>query len=143
MPERCEVVKKYALSMIGTTVKEDAIFGFWSDLFPENHQRASGFGKGRWGTKEENNYRSELFKKYGTSEKRRNELILFKQEADIEIATRAMVHPIITFDTKKGPIYYAFKNGGKVVFFNKKESKSRSVNEFMTELVERIKNIET
>ncbi|PKG39750.1 hypothetical protein [Psychromonas sp. Urea-02u-13] len=140
MPERCSTVKEYAQRNLHSgMVKEDAVFGFHSDLFPEEYQRSSGFGKGRFSTTEEQAILRKLLEKYGTIEKRHDTQILFKQEADIQIAARSMFHPIITFDAKKkGALNYMSKNGGKVVFLSRKESESISPSKFMRNLLRRI-----
>lgn len=140
MPETCCVVKDYAQKYLDSgMVKEDTIFGFYSDLFPEEYQRSSGFGKGRFSTTEEQVVLRELLEKYGTIEKRHDSQILFKQEADIQIAARSIFHPIITFDSKKkGALNYISKNEGKVIFLSRKESESISPSKFMENLLTRI-----
>jgi len=140
MPEHCSDLKKYAQKYLQSgTVKEDAIFGFRSDIFPERYQRSAGFGKGRFSTIEEQVILRDLLEKYGTNEKRNDTQILFKQEADIQIAVRSMFHPIITFDVKKkGALNYVSKNGGKVVFLSRKESEFIPPGKFMENLLTRL-----
>lgn len=129
-------VKEFALKALNSAVREDAIFGFYSDLFPKDHQRASGFGVGRFCDKSESVVRSELLSKYSTFEKRKESQILFKQEADIELATRSKNSPVITFDANKsGPLRYALDQGWQVISLDVDRSKSIDSENFMQEIV--------
>jgi hypothetical protein len=131
-----QYVKEFALEALKSIVREDAIFGFYSDLFPKEYQRASGFGVGRWFDKSESLVKSELISKYGTSKKRKESQILFKEEADIELAARSKNSPVITFDANKsGPLLYALNQGWQVVSLDVDRSRSIPSSEFMQEIV--------
>jgi hypothetical protein len=137
IPEHRSNVKAYALKALESVVKIDAVFGFYSVRFPEQHQRSSGFSKGRFSTTLEGELRTSLLKKFGYTEKRKESQILFKQEADIELAVRSKFHPVVTFDANKnGPLLYALNNGWKVIGLDLKESQESSVRSFMNNLVE-------
>ena len=139
-----QYVKEYALNTLGAIVKEDAVFGFHSDLFPVEYQRASGFGSGRFAEKRENTIRAEIFAKYGLHEKRKETQILFKQEADIELAVRSIDHPVITFDThKKGPLLYALENGWKVIPLDSNRCNIIPSDDYMNEIVAAIESKRT
>jgi hypothetical protein len=135
-------VKDFALKSLESTVREDSIFGFYSDLFPKEYQRNSGYGVGRFGDKSEALVRSELFSKYGSSQKRKESQILFKQEADIELATRSKNSPVVTFDANKsGPLRYALNQGWHVISLDVDRSKSIASDDFMREIVAAIEAI--
>jgi len=138
-------VKEYALDALrGSIVREDAIFGFHSDLFPEEHQRSKGFGSGRFIDRSEQLLRDEFRDRYGTDVKRKETQILFNQEADIELAWRSKDYPVITFDAKKrGPLRDALDQGFKVVSLDLKRSTEVSSDDFMQEIVSKIKTLET
>ncbi|MDB6061975.1 MAG: hypothetical protein JWM78_2078 [Verrucomicrobiaceae bacterium] len=56
---------------------------------------------------------------------------LYKNEADISIAARAMHSVVLTLDKKAGPINDAYKKGGKVVFLDDFDSSGLSLKEFI------------
>ncbi|MFD1006773.1 hypothetical protein [Oceanisphaera ostreae] len=139
IPEHRMHVKEYALKALDNRVKIDAVFGFYSDLFPVEYQRSSGFSKGRLSSDSEGEVRASLIKKYGSTEKRKKSQILFKEEADIELAVREKFHAVVTFDANKnGPLLDALNNGWKVISLNLKDSRESSVRLFMANLVERL-----
>ncbi|MDC9729844.1 MAG: hypothetical protein PSN04_11045 [Methyloprofundus sp.] len=134
--ENKQYIKEFALDALISTVREDSIFGFYSDLFPKEHQRSSGFGAGRFIDESESLLRTKLVSKYGTLEKRKETQILFKQEADIELAWRSKNSPVITFDANKsGPLLYALNQGWKVVSLDVDRSRKIPSGEFMQEIV--------
>jgi hypothetical protein len=134
--EHKEYVKDFALKAFTTSVQEDPIFGFYSELFPKEYQRSSGFGAGRFCDKSEASVRSELLSKYGTFEKRKESQILFKQEADIELAVRSKNNPVITFDANKsGPLRYALEQGWQVISLDVARSKNVVPKNFMQEII--------
>lgn len=138
--EHKKYVRDFALKALGTSVQEDAVFGFYSALFPKEYQRSSGFGAGRFCSKSESLTRSELLSKYGTSEKRKESQILFKQEADIELASRSKENPVITFDANKsGPLRYALEQGWKVISLDVARSIDVVPEKFMQEIVSAVK----
>ncbi len=131
-----QYVKEFALEALKSIVREDAVFGFYSELFPKEYQRSSGFDVGRWFDKSESLVKSELTSKYGTSEKRKESQILFKEEADIELAVRSKNSPVITFDANKsGPLLYALNQGWQVISLDVERSRNISSSEFMQEIV--------
>lgn len=139
--EHKEHVKDFALKALMTSVQEDAIFGFYSDLFPKEYQRSSGFGAGRFCDKSEALVRSELLSKYSTFEKRKESQILFKQEADIELAIRSKNNPVITFDANKpGPLRYALEQGWQVISLDFDRSNNVAPENFMQEIVSAVES---
>ncbi len=139
MPERCEAIKNYAKRAIGSFVEEDSYFGYLDSSIPDEYQRMSGYGVGRYISSEEQELRKNLVERFATQSKRKQNQILFKQEADIEIASRSALFPIVTFDTKKkGPIYFAYSNDYKVIYLDVGEANSRTVREFMCSLVKQL-----
>lgn len=45
-------------------------------------------------------------------------MILYKQEADIELGALSRTNFVLTLDKKDGPLKNASENGGKIVFLN-------------------------
>ena len=139
-PSRIEL-KKFIYTYLNVRVSEDHIFGFHNDQIPNNVQRVSGFGMGRFTSIEENQERNFLNKKFGTNEKRKPENILFKQEADIELGALSMTNIVISFDTKRGPLKESSKRGGKVIFLSKEKSEKTPVDDFMNNILFEISKI--
>lgn len=137
-------VKEYALDALQSIVTEDAVFGFYSDLFPREYQRSSGFGSGRFSEKNEEIARKKIYQKHGTQKKRKASQILFQEEADIELAVRSINHPVVTFDArKKGPLCDAYHEGRKIIFLDRERSRSLSVDEFMNGILRTIDDTKT
>jgi len=129
-------VKDFALKAFEFAVREDPIFGFYSDLFPKEYQRSSGYGIGRFCDKSESLVRRELFSKYGSFQKRKESQILFKEEADIELAARSKNSPVVTFDANKsGPLRYALDQGWQIISLDIARSKNIASDDFMREIV--------
>ncbi len=135
MPLRCNGLRGYVEKALISLVREDAIFGYYNDFFPVEQQRLSGYDVGRYISSSELLLKRELFKKYGSTEKRKNSQILFKQEADIELASRSIEHTILTFDCKKGPLLDAKNRGGKIIFLDRVKSEKLPVEMFMKEVI--------
>ena len=95
-------------------VKTDAFFGFYNPDVPMDKQRAGGFDFGRFATYEDIANMKKLAEKRPTGSARPNGL--YKQEADISLATRAFSSIVLTLDKKPGPLKDAFLDGGKVIF---------------------------
>ena len=141
-PSSKEEFKQFVYSHLTNTVNEDHIFGFHNDQLPDDEQRISGFGMGRFTSCEENQARDFLYQKFGTNDKRKTKNILFKQEADIELGALSMANNIvISFDSKNGPLKEASKCGGKVIFLNKEKSEETSVDKFINDLLSQISKI--
>lgn len=56
---------------------------------------------------------------------------LYKNEADISVAARAIHSVVLTLDKKVGPINDAYKQGGNVVFLNDFDSSGLTLKEFI------------
>ena len=138
MPDSCSNLKQYIKGSLNTYVSVDSIFGFHNPDLPDDQQRVVGFDQGRFTSVSESIIKSGLYLKYGSKKKRKETQILFEQEADIELASRAMKNVVITFDSKKGPLKETMQNGGKIVFLNYKESLEMPVDIFMRKLIEKV-----
>ncbi|MDX6014798.1 hypothetical protein SIL79_00175 [Shewanella indica] len=128
-PENCVELKSYINKYLGSFVQVDAKFGFHNPSLPDNEQRAGGFG--RLSCIEDEAFRKELQNKYGSTAKRKESQILYKQEADIELGVRALTHPVLTLDIKAGPLKDAYERGGKVILLNRKLIRTLSDDEFV------------
>ena len=141
-PENKVELKKYINTYIKTTVQEDSLFGFGNPNLPPNEQRIGGF-RGRFSSAAENEIRSKLACKYGSTKKRKSSQILYSQEADIELASRSINHVVITLDVKTGPLKYAKELGGKIVFINLSEIDSLNGDEFVKYIKLKLGDIKT
>lgn len=138
MPDSCKGLIKYVNKNLEQFIEVDSAFGFYNLDIPADEQRGSGYGEGRYISQEESRISSELTKKYGTSIKRKHTQILFQQEADIELATRALENTVLTFDAKKGPLKEISEKGGKVLFLSTKEAQEKTVECFMSTLLDKV-----
>ncbi len=143
MPSSCDDLKEYVRKYLEQYVKIDSIFGFYNPELPKDEQRYSGFGEGRFISDDESREYKDLSKKYGTSKKRKETQILFKQEADVALAIRAKNNVVLTFDVKNGPLKEISGKGGKVIFLNVQESKNISSDRFMSALLSEIEKYKT
>lgn len=116
--ESTKLLKTYVYDMLESYVEEQHRFGFYDSSLPDDEQRASGFGVGAWGSVIENDMRALLNQLHGSEDKRKETLILKKQEADIELGALSACNFVITLDKKSGPLRSAKENGGKVIFLN-------------------------
>lgn len=116
--EKNDALKRYIFSSLDSYVEEIHTFGFKNAHYSDHEQRVSGFGIGVFGSDLESKERKRLNKIYGGKEKRKPELTLYKQEADIELGALSMKSYVITLDKKSGPLKNASENGGKVIFLN-------------------------
>lgn len=66
----------------------------------------------------ENKERERLNALFGGQGKRKDGLILNKQEADIELGALSVHNYVLTLDKKPGPLKSASENSGKVIFLN-------------------------
>ncbi|CDU10730.1 conserved hypothetical protein [Vibrio diabolicus] len=130
-PEHCVELKSYINNYLGSFVQVDSKFGFYNPSLPDNEQRAGGFGFGRFGCVEDEVFRQELQEKYGSTAKRKNSQILYKQEADIELGVRSLRHPVLTLDIKAGPLRDAYERGGKVILLERTFIRTLSDDEFV------------
>lgn len=108
----------YINRQLETIVNEKHTFGFYDPQFSENEQRNSGFDVGQFTSIEESNERKRLDDIFPSKEKRKETMILRKQEADKELGALSMSTVVVTLDKKKGPLTSSFENGGKVIFLN-------------------------
>ena len=142
-PDTKVELKKYIDTFIKSTVLEDSLFGFNNPNLPPNEQRVSGFGMGRFSSTEENKISSKLTQKYGSTKKRKNSQILYKQEADIALATRSTNHIVISLDVKDGPLRDAKDFGGKVLFINLSDIEKLNGDEFVEHIKNQLEKIKT
>ena len=56
---------------------------------------------------------------------------LYKDEADISLATRSFHSVVLSLDAKRGPINNAYKQGGKVVFLTDFDKSGKSLRDFI------------
>jgi len=136
--ERTRGLIKFINTNLLVCVNEQHIFGFYNPELPNEEQRSSGFGIGCFTTINENIERKRLSDIYRKKDKRKNSMILFKEEADIELGVMSVENHVLTFDKKKGPLRSAYENGGNVVFMN--ELGCASAIEMMKEAVSIIEN---
>lgn len=141
-PDTKAELKNYINTYIKSTVQEDSLFGFGNSNLPSNEQRTGGF-MGRFSSTDENEIRSKLACKYGSTKKRKSTQILYLQEADIELASRSINHVVITLDVKAGPLKDAKELGGKVVFINLSEVECLSGDEFVKYIKIKLSGIKT
>lgn len=116
-PDRVQL-KNYIFSVLAKDVEEQHTFGFFNPTHSESEQRNAGFGMGAFTSVSENEERARLKAQYGTTQKRKETLILYKQEADIELGALSLTNFVLTLDKKDGPLKSASENGGKVIFLN-------------------------
>jgi hypothetical protein len=116
IPEGKEDLRKFIYQAIESyPIKVDRLFGFYDERHSDVDQRVGGYGVGRYASLEEIEFIRAERKDHG--EKRRSGL--YKDEADISLAARAMGGGIvISNDAKKGPLPRAKEQGGRVVFLN-------------------------
>jgi len=116
-PDKVEL-KNFILSVLANDVEEVHTFGFSNPSHSESEQRSSSFGMGSFTSVSENKERARLKAEYGTTQKRKKSLMLYKQEADIELGALSRTNFVLTLDKKDGPLKNASENGGKIVFLN-------------------------
>lgn len=116
-PDRVKL-KEYIYSVLSEDVEEQHTFGFYNSVHSASEQRNSGFGIGGFTSARENEERARLQELYGTTQKRKEKLILYKQEADIELGALSISNFVLTLDKKDGPLKSASENGGNVIFLN-------------------------
>lgn len=99
------------------SVDTDKLFGFDDPTLPPHEQRVGGFDVARFATEEEGKF---LAQQHQLKTERRSKLNektrLYKDEADISLASRSFHAVVITLDAKTGPLRDAYNQGGKVLF---------------------------
>lgn len=105
-------LKDFVRDHLSSYISERHTFGFHDPNFPDSEQRVSGFGVGVFTSTEENEERKRLKILYSSQEKRKPEMILCKEEADIELGALSMNSFVLTFDKKAGPLKNSYENGG-------------------------------
>lgn len=111
------------------TIETRRYFGFADPAQPATEQRVGGFNQGYWASKEEATFIEQQKTKLGKSKSPMTRL--YKNEADIAIAARAIHSIVLTLDRKNGPINESYKNGGKVVFLNDFDKSGLSLKDFI------------
>ena len=108
-------------------VLTDSYFGFADSALAVEDQRVGGFDEGRWISPEESTFLAKLQPVVG----RLRSSGLYKNEADLSLAARAMVATVLTFD-KRGPLRTAYQEGGDVVFLHDFDASGLSLADFVT-----------
>lgn len=126
-PEKAPLKRFIEESIESAVVRTDSFFGFYDDAHPPEEQRVEGFDVGRWATPEE----LVFFKHQQTRLGNRRPTKLFKNEADISLAARAIHSVVITLDRKTGPINDAYKHGGKIVFLTDFDNSGLTLADFI------------
>jgi len=111
------------------TIETRPYFGFGDPALPATEQRVGGFDQGYWASKEEVAFIEQQKTKLGQSKNPMTRL--YKNEADIAIAARAIHSIVLTLDKKRGPINEGYKKGGRVVFLNDFDRSGRSLKDFI------------
>ncbi|GAB2923705.1 hypothetical protein [Rheinheimera gaetbuli] len=111
-------LKQFIFSVLAADVEEKHTFGFSNPAHSSAEQRRSGFGKGTLTCVTESRERARLKSEFGSTKKRKESQILYKQEADIELGALSVNNFVLTLDRKDGPLKRASENGGKVIFLN-------------------------
>jgi hypothetical protein len=123
-------------------ISTDVFFGFNDNSLSPTEQRVGGFDIGRFASPEE----YEFIVQQRTPLKHRHlvknlKTGLYKDEADISIAARALHSVVLSLDSKKGPLNAAYQQGGKVVFLTHFDPKVVSLATFIrTKLTEQGNN---
>jgi hypothetical protein len=110
-------------------IEPHSYFGFYDPAHSDSEQRAGGFNQGRWASLDEVDFINQQKTRLGTNKKASTKL--YKNEADISVAARAIHSVVLTLDKKAGPINDAYKKGGKVVFLNDFDSSGLTLREFI------------
>ncbi|SEO71685.1 hypothetical protein [Pseudomonas sp. Snoq117.2] len=127
-PEKAEL-KRFIEATVAKCVKTVPIFGFYDESLPPDEQRAGGFGVGRYASDAEIEFVDQQRKTIGN--KKRDKSKLYKNEADVSIASRSFESVVLSLDAKKGPINTAYKQGGLVVFLTEFDGSSLSLSNFV------------
>lgn len=123
-------LKKFIEDTIKKCVIEPhSYFGFFNTDHSNEEQRVGDFNVGFWASPEEVAFMEQQKARLGSIKKTSTKL--YKNEADISIAARAIHSVVITLDKKTGPINDAYKQGGKVVFLNDYDSSGLTLKEFI------------
>ena len=81
---------------------------------------------------------NEKLAQYTIEEKRKENLILYKQEADRALGAISACYIVLSFDKDKGPLKLAEGKGGKVIFLNYEESVTKPENAFMSSILKKV-----
>jgi hypothetical protein len=114
-------------------VRTDAFFGFYNASLPHDEQRAGGFGWGRFPSPEEVESYKAMAQRIAARQtaNKRPSTPLYKDEADISLAVRAVHSVVLSLDAKPGHIPDASQRGGKVVFLTEFDTSGLSLSEFI------------
>ena len=143
IPDEKIELKKFIIDSIERArVKTVPFFGFYDENLPASEPRFAGFDKGVFAEESQAKFikhqcdkkKDEEEKNKGGKDKKRP-TGLFKDEADIAIASRSLIDVIITLDTKNGPIRYAYQEGGCVVYLNEFKQSHLSLSDFIKSMI--------
>jgi hypothetical protein len=116
IPDTKIALKQFILDAIARrAIPVDSWFGFAPPSSPADECRYGGFGIGRWPDNAELEFVSDLKNAIG-SKKRPSKL--YKNEADLALASRSFHSLVLSLDAKTGPLKEAQKLGGHVLFLN-------------------------
>jgi len=127
--EKAELKKFIEDTIKKCVIKPESYFGFFNPNHSNEEQRVGGFNVGRFASAKEIAFMGPQKARLGVVKKASTKL--YKNEADISVAARAMHSVVITLDKKTGPINDAYKQGGKVVFLNDFDSSGVTLKEFI------------
>lgn len=100
-------------------VVTDQIFGFADPSLPTDEQRVGGWDFGRFGSEEEAKLRTALHQRRSERVRKLNpKTRLFKDEADLSLASLSCHSVVLTLDEKAGSLRDAQELGGKVVMLS-------------------------
>jgi len=98
-------------------IKTHSYFGFYDESHAPEEQRVGGFDVGWFVSQQELDFIASQRSKVGESKKASTRL--FKNEADISVASRSFHSVVLTTNFRQGqPLRAAMEQGGRVVFLN-------------------------
>lgn len=101
----------------GACVDTDTLFGFDDPARAPHEQRVGGFDVARFVSNEESKFLAEQRQLQTVRRSKLNEKTrLYKDEADISLASRSFHAVVLTLDAKAGPLRDAYNQGGMVLF---------------------------
>lgn len=100
-------------------VVTDTLFGFEDPQFEVEDQRVGGWESGRWISDEEQALLASLHKRRPVAQgEPKRTTRLFRNEADLSLASRSCHSVVLTLDKKPGALKDAYELGGMILFLN-------------------------
>ena len=125
-PDKAGLLAFIIAQCSAANVLTDCFFGFADPNLAAEDQRVGGFDEGRWISAEESAFLDKLVPVIG----RLRRTGLYKDEADLSLAARAMVATVLTFDAR-GPLRSAYQDGGDVIFLRAFDTSGLSLADFI------------